>query len=275
MTRLGTIAAIGFEDFDPVEGLKCYRQLGCEVVQVYRNRAGRVSVRQMRDIVAAAGFCCDSLHGVFGEQFDPSSPDEPGRVFAVNVFKHEADLCKALGGGLVVVHCSTVRPEGVSAAEKATRIEQLKKSIAELGRFGETVGVTYAFENLPAYHAIGYDVGELAELLTHVAAPNTGMCFDTGHAHMVAGAPEAIAQTGGQMIYVHLSDNFGDADAHLMPTYGSLDTDAVGRALHAAGYNGTVMLEVFAGVDELNKLIDEGCGQKLARIIQLANTGSE
>ncbi len=272
--RLGTVAAIGFEDFPPAEWLGCFRQLGCEVVQAYRNVNADISATQMNDAIAAGGMECDSLHGIFGEQYDPSTPDEQARIFAVDTFKSEGELALELGGPLVIVHCATIRRDGISAEEHDVRIAQLAKSIAELGEFGRQMNLRYAFENLPAYHAIGYQVGELAELLRQVAAPNTGMCFDTGHANMVSGAPAAIAQTGGQMIYVHLSDNFGDADSHLMPTYGSLDTDAVGRELCAAGYDGTLMLEVFAGVDELNKFIDDGCTEKLARIVQIANTGS-
>ena len=29
MIRLGTVAAIGFDDFEPMAWLECYRQLGC------------------------------------------------------------------------------------------------------------------------------------------------------------------------------------------------------------------------------------------------------
>ena len=70
------------------------------------------------------------------------------------------------------------------------------KSISELGQFGLSMGVDYTFENLPGYHAICSDVAELAELLNQTAAPNTGMCFDTGHANMVGDPAEAVGKTG-------------------------------------------------------------------------------
>ena len=194
-----------------------------------------------------------------------------GRRFAVDSFKHEAGLCAELGGRLVVVHCATIRREGVSAQERARRVEQLKKSIAELGQFGSEVGITYAFENLPGYHAIGYDVGELADILTEVAAPNTGMCFDSGHANMVGDPVAAVHRTGGQMIYAHISDNSGQADEHEMITYGSIDAEGLARALHEIGYEGTFMLEVFHSADHLRRLISEGAAERLARIIAIAN----
>jgi len=269
--QLGTVAAIGFNSFPPEQWLGCFRRLGCLVVQVYRNQDADVSVAQMTDAIAAGGMPCDSLHGVFGEQYDPSSPDERARRFAVDTYKAEGELALELNGPLVVVHCSTIRPEGVSDAERRIRWAQLAKSIGELGRFGQRMGVRYAFENLPGYHPIGSDAGELAATLAALAAPSTGMCFDTGHANLVGDAAEALAEAGSQMIYLHFSDNSGVADDHEMPTYGTLDAEAVAGQVHRAGYHGTMMLEVFHSVDRLNRLIDEGCGDRLARLLALAN----
>jgi len=269
--KLGTVAAIGFEDFPPAQWLGCFRELGCEVVQAYRRQDVPVSARQMADAIAAGGMPCDSLHGVYGEEFDPSAPDETARRLAVDRFKSEGELALELGGPLVMVHCATIRKDGISEQERAVRVAQLRKSIVELGAFGRGVGVRYAFENLPSYHAIGWDVAELAALLSETAAPSTGMCLDIGHAHMVGDAAAAVRQAAGQMIYVHLSDNSGEEDDHQMPTYGTVDVEAVARALHAERYSGTAMLEVFAPLDELKRMIDEGCGQRLARIIDLAN----
>ena len=63
----------------------------------------------------------------------------------------------------------------------------------------------------------------------------------------------------------------GHGDEHEMPTYGTLQTDAVAGAFHEANYSGTMMLEVFYNVDRLKQIIDEGCAERLARIIRIAN----
>ena len=269
--QLGTVAAIGFADFTPRTWLECYRRLGCTVVQAYRNQGAQISIQQMRAALAEGGMPCDSLHGVFGEQYDPSCPEENARRYAVDSYKSEGDLVQLLGGSLVVVHCSTIRRDGISAEERAMRLGQLKKSIAELGTFGQSIGVRYAFENLPAYHPIGSDVDELVRILEEVDAPNTGLCFDTGHAHMIGNVADAVRQTRGRMIYLHYSDNSGAGDEHEMPTYGTIDSAALARAVHDVNYSGTMMLEVFYSEDRLNKVIEEGCGPRLAQVISLAN----
>lgn len=269
--ELGTVAAIGFDDFPRKTWLDCFRRLGCTRVQAYRNTKVDPSVPQMRDYIEAGGMPCDSLHGIFGEEYDPSCPDETKRQFAVDTYKREGDLALALGGPLVVVHCCTIRREGIPDDERCYRVQQLKKSIRELGDFGAANGIRYAFENLPRYHPVGWDVPELVGILDSVNHPATGLCFDTGHAHMVGDSPAALRTTASQLLYVHLSDNSGAADTHQMPTDGSLDCDEIGRALHEVDYDGTVMLEVFYDVNHLERLIDNGWTDRLAHIIDLAN----
>jgi sugar phosphate isomerase/epimerase len=269
--RLGTVAPVGFHEFPPEQWLPSMRELGCSVVQVYRNQAASVSRRQMRDAVAVSGLPCDSLHAIFGEAFDPSAPLERARRFAVDAYKSEGNLAAELGGPLAVIHCSTIRRQGVSPAERQERVAQLRKSIEDLAVYGQSIGVRYAFENLPAYHPVGSDVAELAKLLAESAQANVGMCFDCGHANMTGDVVGAAAQAAGQIIYVHLSDNSGKGDDHLMPTYGSVDMLGLARALHSTGYDGTLMLEVFYGLSALKRFRDEGCAARLKKIVDAAN----
>ena len=88
---------------------------------------------------------------------------------------------------------------------------------------------------------------------------------------MVGDAAGAVRGTGEQLMYVHFSDNSGAGDDHEMPTYGSIDCDAVARALREERYQGTMMLEVFHGVERLKQMIDEGTADRLARIVRIAN----
>jgi sugar phosphate isomerase/epimerase len=101
--QLGTVAPIGFPDFPPADWLACFRRLGCTVVQAYRNQKADISLQEMKDYIAAGEMPCDSLHGVFGEEFDSSACSEPHRQFAADTYKKEGELARELGGPLVVV----------------------------------------------------------------------------------------------------------------------------------------------------------------------------
>jgi len=269
--RLGTVAPIGFDDFPPGQWLGRLRQLGCTVVQAYRRQDAGITVGQMKDYLAEGNLPCDSIHGIFGPQYDPSSANGAVRKFAVEAYRGEGRLVLALGGSLVVVHCSPRREAPASPAEHRMQLDCLRRSAAELGQYGERIGVTYAFENLPPYHGVGRDAAELAGLLADLAAPHTAMCFDTGHALMNGDAAAAIRAAGRQIAYVHFSDNSGLADEHEMPTRGKLDCDAVADALSAVGYAGTLMLEVFRPIAVLDELIAANFAARLKQVVARAS----
>lgn len=278
--RLGTVAPVGFAEFADPAWLGCMRNLGCNSVQVYRNRIGRggdparpVTTREMLDYVAAGGMPCDSLHGLYGNDLDPSNPDESARRSAVDTFKAEGDLALELGGPLVVVHCSGIVPEGrsVSGESREIRWTQLRKSAEELDAFGQKQGVRYALENLPPYHFVGSDVAALARLLADMNSPNVGLCFDVAHANLAGDPIQAAATAVEQMIYVHICDNQGKSDDHLMPFQGDIDWHGFGRTLRTGGYNGVLMLEVFPSLNELRRLLDEGMKEKLEGLLRETN----
>ncbi len=274
---LGTVAPVGFADFADPAWLGCMKRLGCSSVQVYRNRIGRggdparpVTTREMLDYVAAGGMPCDSLHGLYGNDLDPSHPNEAARRFAVDTFKSEGDLALELGGPLVVVHCSGIVPEGytVSAEEQDLRRRQLRKSAEELSEFGRRQGVRYAMENLPPYHFVGSDVAGLAQLLAELDSPNVGMCFDVAHANLAGDPIQAIRAGVAETIYVHICDNHGKSDDHLMPFLGRIDWRGFAQAMQAGRYTGVLMLEVFPSLAELRRLLDEGIKDKLDNLLR-------
>ncbi len=280
--KLGTVAPIGFEDFATPQWMQYMRKLGCSTVQVYRNRSGNdsmhsggVTIDQIRQYLSAGSLPCDSLHAFYGNDLDLTTPDETARRTAIEVMKDEGKLALELGGPLVVVHCSGIFTKGIPAEELPARREQLMRSIHELGQFGQANSVQYAFENLPPYHALGYDVAELSAMLKEAANPFVGMCFDIAHANLAGDPIQAINDAAGQIIYTHICDNFGLTDDHLLPFCGNIDWHAAGRALRKNKFYGVLMLETFYDVSELRTLIDQGIGEKIANFLAIANGEKE
>jgi len=56
-----------------------------------------------------------------------------------------------------------------------------------------------------------------------------------------------------------------------MPTRGKLDCDAVADALAAVGYAGTLMLEVFRPIADLDEMIAANYAHRLAKIVARAS----
>jgi len=123
-------------------------------------------------------------------------------------------------------------------------IERNLQTIRELLPMAQEFGVGLMIENLPG----GFNtVRQLSELLDPI--PELGLHLDIGHANLLVEyntTDELLAAYGQRLRHVHLHDNKGgSADLHLPLGAGTLDTPHYVRALYAAGYDGTVTLEVF------------------------------
>lgn len=276
MARLSTVAAFGFDDFDPPVILDLYRRLGCTSCQFYRNPANPPTVDDVLCVTRQVGLPVDSMHGVFGPEHDPSSTDDAVRARAVRTYRAEGELATQLGGPMVVVHPSPFAPEGraIHHAERARRVQPLRRSMEELARIGETLGVTYLFENNPGFAWIGNDPLQIAALVRELDSPFIRMCFDTGHANMTGPVAERLALCADVVAYLHVHDNDGQLDNHQLPGRGSIDWPAVRQVIRSTGLTAPVMLELFYLADELEQFIADGVGTTLVGWLNITESSS-
>lgn len=78
------------------------------------------------------------------------------------------------------------------------------------------------------------------------AGPNLALCLDTGHANMNGQKPPAFAQAAGSRLHaLHIADNDGHGDQHLLPySRGNVDWPATLAALRSIGFDGPFNFEV-------------------------------
>lgn len=262
---LSTTAPFGF-DIDTVRFLDAFRGVGCTSCQFFRNPEHPPTAAEALRVVAAAGMAFDSIHGVFGPDVDPSSPDATHRAHCLGVYEEEARLALELGGPMVVVHPSRSSPPHVplkalpfaeAQRQQHERWPYLHDFLRRLAEVGERLSVTFLVENLMLDCPLGHDPVQLAEHVMAVRSPWVRMCFDTGHAHATLSA-RAAAGRGAVGValrvcapavgYVHVHDNDGVKDAHLMPGNGGtagIDWEGVGAALEGTECRAVRMLEVF------------------------------
>jgi sugar phosphate isomerase/epimerase len=120
-----------------------------------------------------------------------------------------------------------------------------RRSLEALLPLSRQLGVGVMVENLPGSFNT---VSELAELLEPL--PEVGLHLDIGHANLQVAhntADDLIAAYAPRLRHVHLHDNKGGfADLHLPLGTGTVDFVRHLRTLKAAGYDGTITLEVFS-----------------------------
>ena len=75
---------------------------------------------------------------------------------------------------------------------------------------------------------------------------NIGICLDTGHLNIVKGDPGAfIRKAGSRLCALHIADNEGNYDQHLMPYgRGTVNWKAFMAAIREVGYDGLMNLEI-------------------------------
>jgi fructoselysine 3-epimerase len=267
MMTLGTVGAFGFDDIPQPRVLSLYAGAGCKVVQAYRPRHKAIPAQDIASVCAALGLRIDSLHAHFGDDLDPSAEDEAARAAAVQYYESEAEYCRRLGGDLLVIHPS---PPHAPPGDVEHRYAQLRKSFDEYARLGEKTGVRFAVENMPGYHPVGADVQRLVDEIARTGSPHVVFLLDIAHAHLTCGIGPAIRSAGPRIAYTHVCDNDGITDSHLLPCRGNLPWDECRDALHAVGYNGVFLLEVFEKADDLPHLLTEEWKRKIRHILDNA-----
>ena len=72
-----------------------------------------------------------------------------------------------------------------------------------------------------------------------------GFCFDTGHANLAqVNQPAAIQQIGSRLKALHINDNRGEKDDHLLPYLGYVEWTPLLKSLADVNYQGDFTYEI-------------------------------
>ena len=86
----------------------------------------------------------------------------------------------------------------------------------------------------------GAEMKEFAEYINH---PLFHACWDTGHANCEGNQYQDILDIGEELYALHINDNRGSKDEHIIPFMGTINMDEVMHALIDVGYKGYFTLE--------------------------------
>lgn len=91
------------------------------------------------------------------------------------------------------------------------------------------------------------DIRELVQLVDAFADPeHLAVCYDFGHANLVSGCNhrENLKMIGSRLRALHIQDNHGSVDEHLLPFHGNIDWKEAMAGLSDIGYQGDLTFEV-------------------------------
>ena len=114
-----------------------------------------------------------------------------------------------------------------------------KKSLRTLDRVMAEYGIKVAVENMPNLDfMLGRTPQELADI---VDGTELGVCFDIGHANTVGDIDGFVDLLGSKFVNVHIHDNLGKSDEHLVLGEGNVDFRSTLKKL--SSYKGNYIIE--------------------------------
>ena len=150
------------------------------------------------------------------------------------------DECKNNNIDMVVMHASigwdTVEPNEIGL-----------RRYQKICDYAEKLGIKVAFENTKMK-------GYLEYLLKNIKNDNVGICFDSGHYHCHFKDDFDFSLFKDKIFCVHIHDNYGKIDDHLLPYDGTLDYNKVINGLKIANYKGYTTLEICYRMNYVDKI---------------------
>lgn len=217
---------------------------------------------QIREWMNAYHLTAKALHASKGSARNPNllqghyrrdytSDMEYNRKAGVELIMNRVELASVIGASEIVLHLYV--PHLTIGKDKKRMNEfydTVCRSLDELQPYCREKGVRICLENLFDMPAdIEFD--QFDRLFAKYPPEFLGFCFDAGHAFMVWGdqMTDVIYKYKDRLFAVHLHDNFGAVDFHLLPGKGGIDWPAVMKALAETAYELPLILEVMCSLD--------------------------
>jgi sugar phosphate isomerase/epimerase len=206
-TAIRTIGDAGLE----------YIELWGEVPHAYPEWTDR---RVLKDALSTYSMTL-TMHAPFTD-LNPSSPFQPVKGAVERTLEDFVKFSEFLGASIVTIHPGSVHNEGLIPKSAENSIGTLRRMVrTSIGRL--SISVENQTKSRSKYH---FPLASTEESLEFMLAEVDGLRFtlDTGHAHVNGQKPLSIAErVGEKLAEIHLSDNTGSSDDHLIPGEGTAE----------------------------------------------------
>lgn len=158
-----------------------------------------------------------------------------------DIVQRNLRCAEILGITYMVVHPLFRAPDGRIYEDAEEFLDVNCRAFSSLLEGAQTHNVTLLSENLLWGASIPLKIQ--SELVSRVDSPHFGWCYDTGHANRFGIRPSALVGLENAPLSLHVQDNHGNHDEHLLPGDGTIDWKEFLDTLHAVGYKGDLVLE--------------------------------
>ncbi len=204
------------------------------------------AVRELADALGEYHLAVHALHSPTERDLSPgrqsgvpisiSDTERIRRLDAVDEVKRALEVAERIPCRYLIQHMG----HGRQSADPR-KLDAAFSSLEQLSIFAKARGVTIALENTP--DELGAPAS-LQHFITDTHLHDLRLCFDTGHAHIEEGVVVGFDAMRERVVTVHIHDNHGEKDEHLLPWEGSIDWEAGLAAIGDAPQPVAFVLEV-------------------------------
>ncbi|MBO4262744.1 MAG: sugar phosphate isomerase/epimerase [Clostridia bacterium] len=255
MLKIGILSEgyFGFDDYK--DGLIKIKSHGYDCIDysgfmspespLYRMGGGEFSayLGKVRKAADEAGVDVWQLHGMWPH--DDTTPESCTSVLE----RHKKALIGAgmLGCKYFVIHPAMPFGWG-KEPDKQKAYDTTAERFSALLPVAKDTGITLCIENMPfsAGHSFS-SIKEIKDIVRRIDDKNVKACFDTGHCNVTGeNQREAIVLLGEDLAALHVHDDKGRCDRHLMPYQGEINWEDFIDGLAAIKFDGCISLETCA-----------------------------
>lgn len=198
-----------------------YIELWGEIPHAYHEW---VDKKKLKDALSSYDMTV-TLHAPFTD-LNPATPYEPVKGAVQKALADFVRFGIDLGGVMITVHPGSVHSRKMVAQMQHDSAALMRALVKE-----SEGALTISIENQTASKSKYYiPLGVMPESVELMLADVVGSKFtlDTGHAYASGVSPQDLAERlGSKLAEVHLSDNRGESDDHLIPGEGTADLQGV------------------------------------------------
>lgn len=217
-------------------------------------------IRHIAGLMEELGLSLYDIHAPTGAEKNWFSAVEYQRLAGVEIIKNRVEMCRTLGGSVIVAHV----PEFIPESRETWR--QLKKSLDELEAFCDQRSVRIAVENRAADEFDG-----IRELFAEYGPEFIGLCYDSGHGNIGGKGLGHLDSVKERVISLHLHDNDGAVDEHKPVFTGTVDWEELVRIVVASPYREFLTFETdikFSGTDD-EEMFLQGAHRDGTRLLEM------
>lgn len=183
-------------------------------------------------------------------------PDSEKEDFYWKMVFRSLDITARIGARWAVIHAinDAADPENIDL-----QLTKNHRHYDKIVDYADKLGIGIAFENMVqapnAVHRFGSLPEEMIALADSYNSDNVGICWDFGHGNIAVAHrhADALRSLGARLKCVHINDNMGVLDDHVVPFCGNIPWAELMPVLKEINFSGVLDLEL----SFTNKLPDD------------------